>query len=92
MTTFSFEFFPPATEQGRDNLLAVAKELSVHEPAFVSVTYGAGGSTRERTIDAVRTLGQHVSAPVAAHLTTVAADAAGTAAAASSKTFWLMRH
>ncbi len=78
MTTFSFEFFPPATEQGRDKLLTVAKELAVHEPAFVSVTYGAGGSTRERTIDAVRTLGQHLSVPVAAHLTTVAADAAET--------------
>lgn len=78
MTTFSFEFFPPATAKGRDNLLAVAKELSTHEPSFMSVTYGAGGSTRERTIDAVRTLGQHVSVPVAAHLTTVAADAAET--------------
>ncbi len=70
---YSFEFFPPATVDGRHNLLGVAKELSDHDPGFMSVTYGAGGTTRERTIDMVRLLTQHVSTPIAAHLTTVAA-------------------
>lgn len=45
----SFEFFPPKTDQGRDNLMEVAKELSFFQPEFFSVTYGAGGSTRDNT-------------------------------------------
>ena len=68
---YSFEFFPPATEDGRSNLLAVAKDLAAHEPRFVSVTYGAGGTTRDRTIHAVQALAQSLSVPVAGHLTTV---------------------
>lgn len=45
----SFEFFPPKTDQGRDNLVEVAKELNYFQPEFFSVTYGAGGSTRDNT-------------------------------------------
>lgn len=45
----SFEFFPPKTPQGSDNLMQVRKELSAFNPAFFSVTYGAGGSTRDNT-------------------------------------------
>ncbi|MBC6906466.1 methylenetetrahydrofolate reductase [NAD(P)H] [Saccharophagus sp. K07] len=52
----SFEFFPPKTEQGRNNLLDVAKELSRFQPDFYSVTYGAGGSTRDNTKHVVKAL------------------------------------
>ena len=52
----SFEFFPPRTPSGRDGLLVVAERLNRFEPAFFSVTYGANGSTREGTADAVARL------------------------------------
>lgn len=52
----SFEFFPPKTEQGRNNLLEVAESLNHFQPDFFSVTYGAGGSTRETTRAAVNDL------------------------------------
>ena len=47
---FSFEFFPPKTDEGMTNLFNAVSELRELEPSFVSVTYGAGGSTRDRTI------------------------------------------
>ena len=49
--TFSFEFFPPKTEESSQALYETISELEAHEPDFVSVTYGAGGSTRELTND-----------------------------------------
>jgi methylenetetrahydrofolate reductase (NADPH) len=52
----SFEFFPPKTDQGRDNLMAVADELNRFQPEFFSVTYGAGGSTRDNTKNTVQML------------------------------------
>ena len=52
----SFEFFPPQTVQGRTNLVATAKRLAHFRPRFCSVTYGAGGSTRDRTFAAVSAL------------------------------------
>lgn len=73
MTHYSFEFFPPATPAGQDNLLGVATELAEHDPLFMSVTYGAGGSTQQRTVDTVRLLRAEIDAPIAAHLTTVGA-------------------
>ena len=51
--TFSFEFFPPNTPEGAEKLAQTAKQLAQLKPKFFSVTYGAGGSTRERTLRAV---------------------------------------
>ncbi|HTO42720.1 MAG TPA: methylenetetrahydrofolate reductase [NAD(P)H] [Burkholderiales bacterium] len=51
--TFSFEFFPPQTAEGVENLRVTRRQLAQLRPAFFSVTFGAGGSTRERTMDAV---------------------------------------
>jgi methylenetetrahydrofolate reductase (NADPH) len=50
---FSFEFFPPATPQGADKLVATRSQLAQLGPKFFSVTYGAGGSTRDRTLSTV---------------------------------------
>jgi methylenetetrahydrofolate reductase (NADPH) len=51
--TFSFEFFPPNTPEGRERLRDTTRQLAQLKPAFFSVTFGAGGSTRERTLDTV---------------------------------------
>jgi len=68
---FSFEFFPPKTDEGERNLFAAAEQLCDDDPAFVSVTYGAGGSTRDRTIDIVKRIhGQH-GVEAMAHLSCV---------------------
>ncbi len=52
--SFSFEFFPPQTPEGANKLAITCKQLAVLKPAFFSVTFGAGGSTRERTLEAVQ--------------------------------------
>ncbi|ADM08540.1 5,10-methylenetetrahydrofolate reductase [Parvularcula bermudensis HTCC2503] len=70
----SFEFFPPKTDAMEQTLWASVEKLAPLDPAFVSVTYGAGGSTRERTHRTVSRLVQETGLPVAAHLTTVAAS------------------
>ena len=49
----SFEFFPPKTEEGVEHLYRTVEELRPCRPSFVSVTYGAGGSTRDRTLELV---------------------------------------
>lgn len=69
----SFEFFPPATEKMEDTLWASVKRLEVVKPKFVSVTYGAGGSTRERTHRTVMRIQNETSLKPAAHLTCVGA-------------------
>lgn len=51
--TFSFEFFPPKTPEGVEKLRATRRQLAQLRPAFFSVTYGAGGSTRDRTLETV---------------------------------------
>jgi methylenetetrahydrofolate reductase (NADPH) len=63
----SFEFFPPKTDQGREKLEIVQKELSQFKPDFFSVTYGAGGSTRDNTKRIVKTI-KESGASVAPHL------------------------
>jgi len=51
--SYSFEFFPPKSEKGRVNLVAVRNELAQLNPDFFSVTYGAGGSTQDATVETV---------------------------------------
>src|SRR3954454_7911010 len=70
---FSFEFFPPKTEEGERNLYNALSELRPLDPAFVSVTYGAGGSTRDKTIEIVRTIKQDYGLEAMAHFTCVSA-------------------
>ena len=67
----SFEFFPPKTPAGLQALLKTAKRLRELSPEFVSVTYGAGGSTRETTESAVHSLRDSLALDVAPHLTCV---------------------
>ncbi|MBI2881620.1 MAG: methylenetetrahydrofolate reductase [Candidatus Tectomicrobia bacterium] len=69
----SFEFFPPKTEKMEQTLWESIKRLEPLQPWFVSVTYGAGGSTRERTHATVRRIRTETSLEPAAHLTCVAA-------------------
>jgi len=69
----SFEFFPPKTPEMEERLWDVVKRLEPLGPRFVSVTYGAGGSTRERTHATVRRIRQETALEPAAHLTCVAA-------------------
>lgn len=68
---FSFEFFPPKTEDGEKGLLHAIGDLVALEPGFVSVTYGAGGSTRRRTVDLVSEIKRSTGIEVMAHLTCV---------------------
>ena len=70
---FSFEFFPPKTEEGERNLWSALEELKRDEPAFVSVTYGAGGSTRDRTIGIVKRIKSEIGLEAMAHFTCVGA-------------------
>jgi methylenetetrahydrofolate reductase (NADPH) len=68
---FSFEFFPPKTEEGERNLQTALRELGPLEPSYVSVTYGAGGSTRDRTIEIVKSLKDEHGLEAMAHLSCV---------------------
>lgn len=66
---FSFEFFPPKTPKGWDSLFETISELLPLRPAYVSVTYGAGGSTRENTHRLVERITRETGLEVVAHLT-----------------------
>lgn len=70
--TFSFEFFPPQTPGGMEKLRATRKQLAQLKPRFFSVTFGAGGSTRDRTLDAVLDI-QSDGLNAAPHISCVAA-------------------
>ena len=70
-TTFSFEFFPPKTDPAAEELFQNVSELEELKPSFVSVTYGAGGSTRERTHDLVVRINETTSLLAIPHLTCV---------------------
>lgn len=71
--SFSFEFFPPKTDVGEANLWTAIRELEPYAPTFVSVTYGAGGSSRDRTLRVVQRIAAETAMVPMAHLTCVAA-------------------
>jgi methylenetetrahydrofolate reductase (NADPH) len=73
---FSFEFFPPKDAEGVERLFETIAELRPYAPAYVSVTYGAGGSTRGLTVELVRRIKQEVGIEAMAHLTCVGATRA----------------
>jgi methylenetetrahydrofolate reductase (NADPH) len=70
-TSFSYEFFPPKTKKASDLLFDTIKQLSHYNPSYVSVTYGAGGSTRELTHDLLIKIRQQLNIPVVSHLTCI---------------------
>jgi methylenetetrahydrofolate reductase (NADPH) len=70
-TTFSFEFFPPKTDAAAEDLFRTVANLQELCPSFVSVTYGAGGSTRERTHDLVVRIERDTNLTAVSHLTCV---------------------
>jgi methylenetetrahydrofolate reductase (NADPH) len=80
MTTISFEFFPPKTDEQRDALEATAARLAALAPAYVSVTFGAGGSTLSYTGETVRRLQQSHGFDAAPHLSCVGGSRAEIAA------------
>jgi methylenetetrahydrofolate reductase (NADPH) len=68
---FSFEFFPPKTDEGQRALEVTLAELKEDRPEYVSVTYGAGGSTRERTVEITKWIKQDLGIEAMAHLSCV---------------------
>jgi methylenetetrahydrofolate reductase (NADPH) len=77
--TFSFEFFPPKTQEGMERLRSTWKQLAQLKPRFFSCTYGAGGSTRDRTLETVLEI-QSAGHPAAPHISCIGATRADIAA------------
>ncbi|MGI9428171.1 MAG: methylenetetrahydrofolate reductase [NAD(P)H] [Bythopirellula sp.] len=71
----SFELFPPKTEQGMANLFRHTERLVEYQPSYITCTYGAGGSTQERTLSVISAVHQQYDLPVATHLTCVGSTA-----------------
>lgn len=69
----SFEFFPPKTEEGKDAFMTVVRELRAFNPLYVSVTYGAGGTTQDRTYRTLKWLREETDLTVMCHLTCIGA-------------------
>jgi methylenetetrahydrofolate reductase (NADPH) len=78
--TFSVEFFPPKTEETTERLFETARALAALEPDFVSITYGAGGSTRDGTVEITRALKDEIGLETMAHLSCVGETTEGLAA------------
>jgi len=74
---YSFEFFPPKTVEGEEKLRAASQQLAGLNPCFFSVTFGAGGSTRDRTRDTVVGIKQRTAIDVAPHLSCIGSSRAG---------------
>ncbi|HET7899853.1 MAG TPA: methylenetetrahydrofolate reductase [NAD(P)H] [Candidatus Nanopelagicales bacterium] len=74
--SFSFEFFPPKTDDGERILFQAIRELEGLRPTFVSVTYGAGGTTRDRTVRITERIAEETTLLPVAHLTCVGASVA----------------
>ncbi len=77
--SFSVEFFPPKSDEAKEQLFATASALAPLQPDFVSVTYGAGGSTRQGTVDMTRRLKEDYGLETMAHLSCVGETAEGLA-------------
>jgi len=71
---FSFEFFPAKSEVGHEKLLSTFDELNELSPAYFSVTYGAGGSTRDRTLSIVEALNGRSDTPITPHISCIGDD------------------
>ena len=71
LPSFSFEFFPPKTEEGHRQLWQAIRELEPLQPSFVSITYGAGGSTRDTTVQVTERIATETTLVAMAHLTAV---------------------
>jgi methylenetetrahydrofolate reductase (NADPH) len=69
--TISFEFFPPKNEAGFNLLYQAIEDLRPLRPSYVSVTYGAGGSTRQKTVELVEKIQNQIGIRAMAHLTCV---------------------
>jgi methylenetetrahydrofolate reductase (NADPH) len=78
-TPISFELYPPRNEAAARALPHTIRRLAAVDPSFISVTYGAGGSSHDSSLDVVQHIVRHTSAPVMAHLTCVGATAAESA-------------
>ena len=74
--SFSFEFFPSKTDKGAESLALVSAELASLNPDFFSVTYGAGGSTQDATVDTVISIQEKTGIPTAPHLSCIGSEKA----------------
>jgi methylenetetrahydrofolate reductase (NADPH) len=74
---YSFEFFPPKSVEGRKDFMKVVHDLKLHDPLYVSVTYGAGGSTQDRTGNTLRWIKEETVLNVMSHLTCIGATRSG---------------
>jgi methylenetetrahydrofolate reductase (NADPH) len=72
----SLEFFPPKSIEGKDAFMKVVKDLAVYDPLYVSVTYGAGGTTRDRTVSTLKWIKQETDLSAMSHLTCIGATRA----------------